>query len=87
MYQVIEEISVAEEVGDQINYESRPKELRWSWINIRTGQEWFIQLSQVKRLGRDNINTPIILDFINNRKNATETKKWLDKIDGLKVFI
>ena len=85
---IMDEVAAAMEKGQVITWVPIPKELRWSWTNETTLEKWYVKQSTVRRIvGVDVLHREIIIDFVLNKKNALEAKKWLSKIDGLKVFL
>jgi hypothetical protein len=86
--QVIREISGVLEIGDTVEWECNPKELRWIWTNTKTQQKWVIRLSETKSLWTlDGALCFLeIMAFIKNEKNAQQVNQILERREKLKAF-
>lgn len=85
---VMNEVAEAIERGHKVTWIPIQKELRWIWRDEETQKEWAIKVSTARRIvGVDVIHRAIVVDFITNKKDAVQAKKWLAKIDNLKVFL
>lgn len=87
IFDVIEKVATDLYNGDEVTYERRDKELRWCWTNQRTKKEYFIMLSQVKRLGSGNMYLTPVMAFIRNEMNAIEAANYINKVPKLKAFL
>lgn len=79
-------------IDDNIIYESQPKELRWTWINERTKQEWSLKVSQLKtylysnKSDKNNPTNKLIANFLAGKRNPFEVKIELEKLEKVVAF-
>jgi hypothetical protein len=73
---------------DEVRWEKREKELRWSWTNVRTEQVWFAQLSKVRKSGLDPTDRADMtrLDFLYGKMTAFEVVNRIERLNRLKAF-
>ena len=86
--EIVDDICANSLPTDEIRWEARPKELRWSWTNDRTKQVWHVKLSQLKKVFLDpsDPTTMIYNDFFLGIRTAFETKTQIEKLNKLKAF-
>lgn len=88
--QLIDDICEHSSPGDEIIWEQRQKELRWRWLNSRTEQEWFLRLTEIKRMpwlrDQNDPRNAVELEFVYGKKTPFEARRTIDKLEKLKAF-
>lgn len=82
---VVNEIVRSEQSGQTFVREELPEELRWVWKEINTQRKLTIRVSDAKT-ALNEMMPGIVVNFVQGKTTAKETKQLIERWDRLSAF-
>jgi hypothetical protein len=88
--EVVGEICRGLAIGQTFVRQDDPHNLRWTWRNTASQKLLVIRLVELKRAGEElncDFGKQLLLDFVQGKISAIQTKHSLERLERLSAFI
>jgi hypothetical protein len=86
---IIDQICLAESVGDKVVKKTKVQGLCWLWTNTRNKDEWIISATgivSIKLHNEGDPRVPIVANFVHGYITPQEAQIRLEQLERLRAF-